>query len=236
MTSRSVMPSTELRPKAAVQRRGRPLRWRGGFLCVIGVDVEGGRRLGGGATHRGDRLVDGAPGAAVVVDVADEVDLGVMGGEILERAERGVPLGGQLGAEPDCDSDRLAALLEDAPGLGVEGEHGVHLPHPSDALLEARRHLLVAGEVEGLADVLHPDRRVDRRQRIAVEVGQVCLEEGLARVGGRDQAGEGDDADPLAGTPAALAIGERVQAGPRVARARTKRVMTPPRRSRRSAP
>jgi hypothetical protein len=154
--------------------------------------------------------VDREARADLVVDAADERDLGISVREVCDGVEGRLPLLSRLRAKSDRNGYGLTAGLKSLPSIRVQAQHCIHLAYPAHALVELGRDLIVTDQAKGLPDVLKTDRCINRGQRVSVQVGQICLEEGRVLIGGLNEAGKLDDAGLLSCPPPPLTIGNRV--------------------------
>jgi hypothetical protein len=154
--------------------------------------------------------LDREASANLIIDAADECNLGISVGEVSDGVEGCLPLLSGLRAKADRHGHGLAARLKGLPGLRVQAQHSIHLAYPAHALVQLRCHLIVADKAEGLSDVLKTDRCIDGGKGISVEVGQVCLEKGSVLIGGLNETGKLHDSGLLSCPPPPLAVGNGV--------------------------
>jgi hypothetical protein len=157
--------------------------------------------------------LDREASANLIIDAADERHLGISVGEVSDGVEGRLPLLSGLRAKADRHRHGLAARLKGLPSIRVQAQYCIHLAYPAHALVQLRRHLIVADKTEGLSDVLKTDRCIDGSEGVSVEVGQVCLEKGSVLIGGLNETRELNDSGLLSCPPAPLTVGDGVTSG-----------------------
>jgi hypothetical protein len=88
--------------------------------------------------------LDREASANLIIDAADECNLGISIGEIRDGVEGGFPLLSGLGAKANRNGHGLTAGLKGLPSFRVQAQHRIHLTYPAHALVELCRHLIVA--------------------------------------------------------------------------------------------